>query len=207
MQKIIENKFSTVAAYVQSSVFPRLPQHLYYHNISHTMNDVLPVSIRLAEMEAVTGDDLLLLKVAVLFHDVGFIEQYSGNESIGAEIAGKALTKFDFSQEQISRIGKLIMATRTKVQDNKFVQMAGVDILEKIICDADLDNLGRDDFFEKSDLIRTEMGHFGKTMNNKDWIDYQFLLLKTHEFLTVSAKELRSDGQLKNLARMNGQYC
>jgi predicted metal-dependent HD superfamily phosphohydrolase len=202
MQNIVENKFSIIADYVQSSVFPGLSQHLYYHNISHTMKDVLPVSIRLAEMEAVSGDDLLILKVAVLFHDVGFIKQYFSNESIGVENARIVLPKFDFSQDQISRVGKLIMATRVTVQDGKFIQMAGDDVLEKIICDADLDNFGRDDFFEKSDLIRTEMARFGKTMSDKDWFDYQILLLETHEFLTFSGKKLRADGQLKNLARL-----
>lgn len=202
-----ESKFSAITEYVERSIFPRLPQHLYYHNLSHTMNDVLPASIRLAEMEAVTGDDLFLLEVAVLFHDTGFIEQYSGNEIIGAEIAGKVLQKFDFTNDQISRIKKLIMATQVKIQDKKYFQMAGEDILEKIICDADLDNLGRDDYFEKRDLIRTEMAHFGKSVNDKDWIEYQFLLLETHEYLTESAKKLRADGQMKNLAKLKIQYC
>ena len=206
MQNIIENKFSTIADYVQASVFPGLSPHLYYHNISHTMKDVLPVSVRLAEMEAVSVDDLLILKVAVLFHDVGFIEQYFNNESNGVEIARKILLEFDFSHDQISRVGNLIMATRVTVKDNKFKQMAGDDVLEKIICDADLDNFGRDDFFEKSDLIRAEMACFGKTMSDKDWVDYQILLLETHEFLTMSAKKMRTDGQLKNLARLKYQH-
>ena len=65
-----------ITGFLQREVFSRLPDNLYYHNIDHTLQDVLPAAIRLAEMEAVSSDDLFLLKTAVLFHDTGFIKQY-----------------------------------------------------------------------------------------------------------------------------------
>lgn len=193
---------SGLVTHIQESIFPDLPAHLYYHNPSHTLQDVLPASIKLAEMESISSDDLFLLKVAILFHDTGFTEQYPNNEEIGARIARETLNHFDFSATQISRIEKMILATRVKTQGSKFLQMAGDDILEKIICDADLDNLGRDDFFEKSRQLREEMLHFGRAMNDKDWNEYQFLILESHTYLTDAARKLRKDGQQKNLARL-----
>jgi hypothetical protein len=80
--------------------------------------------------------------------------------------------------------------------------MAGDDILEKIICDADVDNLGRSDFFKKSHLLRKEMSHFGKQFTEQEWYDYLLFILESHTFLTSAAQQLRFKGQLKNLKNL-----
>jgi HD superfamily phosphodiesterase len=76
-----------------------------------------------------------------LFHDVGFIIQYDDNESIGATIAKNYLKSILYPEEKIQIIESLIIATIYSHEPQ--------NLLEKIIKDADTDNLGRDDFFEK----------------------------------------------------------
>ena len=192
--------FNDIARHLQQSIFTRLPEHLYYHNIAHTTLDVLPVAINIASQESVSPDDLFILKTAALFHDTGFIRQYPNNEEIGAQIAEEVLPGFGFSNGQIQRIGSIILATRISPAKDRFMQMAGEDLLEKIICDADLDNLGRDDFFEKSARLREEMSHFAMVTDEKEWIDHLVFMLETHRFYTVSARKHRGEGQQRNLA-------
>lgn len=194
--------FTQLSSHVQQKVFPHLPRHLYYHNSDHTLKDVLPAAMHLAREENISGHDLFILKVAVLFHDTGFIEQYPNNEEIGARIAGETLPDYHFSRKDITRIKNIILATRVSTDHEAFLQMAGDDILEKIMCDADVDNLGRDDFFKKSSHLRKEMGYFGKKVSDHEWNDYQAFILKTHRFLTPSAIRLRGDGQRKNLSKL-----
>jgi uncharacterized protein len=195
-----EDVLIQLSDHLQQTVFSRLPKHLYYHNVEHTFNDVLPAAITLAKNEHIKGHDLFLLKVAVLFHDTGFIQRYPNNEEIGAKIAAETLPDYGFSDKEINRIKNIILATRVSTKNNAFLQMAGDDLLEKIMCDADVDNLGRDDFFEKSSHLRKEMGYFGRKVEDDEWNDYLAFILRTHHYLTPSAQKLRSDGQQKNLS-------
>ena len=191
---------TTITDYLRREVFNVLPDHLYYHNIGHTMDDVLPAAMHLAAAESISADDVFLLKTAALFHDTGFIRRYPNNEEFGAQIAGEVLPGFGFSKEQIQRISNIILATRIAPVKDRFVQSAGDDPLEQIICDADLDNFGRNDFFEKSANLYREMGYFGKVPNDKEWIDYLIFILETHRYYTDSATRLRADGIAVNLA-------
>ena len=75
--------------------------------------------------------------------------------------------------------------------------------LQKIMCDADLDHLGRDDFFEKGDLLRKEWQIFRKKMyNDEQWYKLQLKFLEEHEYFTISAKKLRNRGKLKNIEHL-----
>lgn len=86
------------------------------------------------------NNDLLLLKISALYHDVGFLTIYTGHEEISCEVVSHELYDFGFSKEQVDIICGMIRATKVPQQPQTK--------LEEIICDADLDYLGRDDFFQ-----------------------------------------------------------
>lgn len=190
-----------ITGYLQREIFPALPEHLYYHNRNHTLQDVLPAAVHLGELAAISADDLFLLKTAALFHDTGFIKQYPNNENQGAQIAGEILPRFGYTAAEIQRVSSIILATIISPVKTRFVQSAGDDPLEQLICDADLDNLGRDDFFDKSANLHREMGHFGAVPNDREWIDYLIFILETHRYYTDVATRLRAEGQAANLAQ------
>ena len=69
-----------------------------------------------------------------------------------------------------------------------------------IICDADLDYLGREDFPIISDYLRQELIHVGKIKTNKEWDELQIKFLSTHQYYTSSSKktrDLKKQGNLK----------
>src|SRR5690242_6930177 len=116
-----------------------LPGFLSYHNTGHTL-DVLKQALNIAADEGITSrTDLLLLQTSALYHDVGFIEAYNGHEEKSCEVAQHELAGFGFTGDQIDIICGIIRATKIPQSPNT--------ILEMILCDADLDYLGRTDFF------------------------------------------------------------
>lgn len=117
------------------------PVKMYpYHNIAHTL-DVFGRSHALCTSENISEREMTQVLLAALFHDTGFVKSYSKNETIGIEIAREWLEKYGFPEEDIKAVERLIYVT---------IPNTPVDnLLEGIIQDADLDNFGRDDCFQK----------------------------------------------------------
>ena len=129
--------FAATKRFVLSKLRKELSHKLYYHSPEHTI-DVYYATLRFAKMEKVSGHDLLLLKTAALYHDIGLIKQYREHEAASVQIANETLPEFGYSLEDIKVICHLITCTR--------LPQSAESKLEKILCDADLDYLGRDDF-------------------------------------------------------------
>jgi hypothetical protein len=102
------------------------------------------------------------------------------------------LPSFGYTEAEIDLVCSLINATRLP-------QIANTK-LEKILCDADLDYLGRDDFSMIAHKLRyewEELGYLHSTL--KEWYLLQVEFLEGHQYFTDSAKILRHNGKIKNL--------
>lgn len=186
--------FERAKQYVLARLETELSPHLYYHSLRHTRDDVLPAVERLAGLAGITGEPLLLLQTAALYHDVGWVEQGVNHELIGAKIASATLPQFGYNEEQIAIIFGLIMATR-------WPQFPHTP-LEEMICDADLDSLGRIDFFVTSQLLRLELLLQGTEINQRSWHELQREFLTEHSYFTAVAIALRGERKEKNLAEI-----
>jgi uncharacterized protein len=202
MSGSLEARYKQAEQYVRERMEKELLPALVYHRPQHTFDDVLPAAERLAQAEGVSETETWLLKTAAVFHDLGYIERFNDNEVIGARIAGEVLPGFGYNADEITRIKKVILATTAFVQDGRMGQKAGSDILERIICDADLDNFGRPDFIWLGSLIRQEMENFGSKMSDRAWYERQLVMLKHHVYFTLSARLLRDEGKVGNIARI-----
>ena len=172
-----------VKKFILKKLKKELPHNLTYHSREHT-KDVYKSAKILAKMEQVKGDELTLLLTAVLFHDSGFLWQQYEHEQVSCEIARKYLPEFSYTPEQIERICGMIMATRLpQTPHNK---------PEELICDADLDYLGRDDFFKIGNGLFDELCMYGIINNEHEWNMLQVRFLEKHQYFTESAKKLRS---------------
>jgi predicted metal-dependent HD superfamily phosphohydrolase len=142
-------------------------------------------------MEGETDEGLFLLKSAATYHDAGFVEQYDRNEPVGARLAEEILPKYGYTNQHIETIKELIYVTQIPHQPkNK---------LEEIICDADLDYLGRDDFHEIADKLRRELREHGKLDSDRKWDEIQVQFLTSHRYFTETAIQTRRPKKLKNL--------
>lgn len=168
----------------------KLFKGLHYHGVAHS-KDVVGAAERIALSENVTDEGLFLLKSAATYHDAGFIEEYDNNEPIGARLAGEILPKYGYTEQHIQKIQKLIFVT--KIPHNPTTH------LEEIICDADLDYLGRDDFHEIADKLRLELKEHGKIETRKEWDEIQVSFLKMHKYFTKTAIKTRQKKKMQNL--------
>ena len=202
-----DTKFELAEKYLINRLEKELALNLFYHGVHHTRDDVLPAIIRLAELEGIKGTQLLELKTAALYHDAGYMYLYSKNEIIGSLIAGNSLTQFGYIQNEINSIWKIIMSTEMKNIDDKLTQVPNQNnILEKIMCDADLNYLGREDFFDVSETLRLELIEYGIRFTFEEWNENQKVFLKFHKYFTQSAKDLRETQKWKNLETLKRQY-
>jgi class 3 adenylate cyclase/predicted metal-dependent HD superfamily phosphohydrolase len=167
-----------------------LDTNLHYHCIGHTL-DVVRAAESIAIQEGVTDESLYLLKSAATYHDAGFVEKYDKNEPIGARMAVEILPSYGYTKEQIETVRQLIFVTEIphKPKNN----------LEEIICDADLDYLGRNDFHEIADRLRLELREHGKINSDRQWDELQVNFLTQHKYFTETAKRLRDEKKEMNL--------
>lgn len=167
-----------------------LSPKLHYHSIAHTKDVCLAIE-RLAIAEGITDEGLFLLKSAATYHDAGFVESYEKNEPVGARLAEEILPNYGYSEQHIEQIKKLIYVTQ--------IPHKPTDHLEEIICDADLDYLGRSDFHEIADKLRLELREHGKIDSDRKWDEIQVQFLTSHQYFTETAKRTRDAKKAQNL--------
>lgn len=173
----------------------KIAPELVYHSIDHT-KDVLKCVAEIAYAEGVSPKELLLLKTAALLHDSGFMYVYKDHEEKGCEIAAEKLPAYGYTQADIKEICGMIMATR--------IPQTPTTVLEQILCDADLDYFGRNDYKEISENLFIELKNVNKTINEKQWVQLQIDFLKNHQYFTLTSKNTRDDKKAMVLKKLMG---
>jgi predicted metal-dependent HD superfamily phosphohydrolase len=175
----------------------RIAPGFTYHNVHHT-EEVLTNAERIAKEEGITeGRGLLLLKIAALYHDMGFLVIYKGHEEVSCQMARHDLANDIFSQEDLDTICSIIMATRVPQNPKNH--------LEQIICDADLDYLGRDDFECLSNKLMHEYFQQGMVSSEAEWMSVQINFIESHHYFTKSSQRNRNPKKLKHLENLKAK--
>jgi hypothetical protein len=82
-------------------------------------------------------------------------------------------------------------------------------VLSNILCDADLDYLGRDDFKPIADSLFKELHHLNIVSNIETWNRIQLAFLTRHEYHTDYSKKVRQpvkEQHVKELTTIVEQY-
>ncbi|MFO7868438.1 MAG: HD domain-containing protein [Bacteroidales bacterium] len=189
----MNKKFTYVQSYVLKRMAQELPHYLTYHNVDHTKDVIVRTEI-IADAENISQTDLILVKTAALFHDTGHIIQSKEHEKISCDFARTILPTYDYSKKNIDLVCDIIMATKPPVQPK--------NILEKILCDADLDYLGRDDFIPISDLLFKELYTQNIITDKNEWNKLQLKFISEHHYFTKFAKNNREIQKQKQIAQL-----
>jgi hypothetical protein len=161
--------------------------------VKHTVDVVTEVEL-IGWAEGVKDEDILLLKTAALFHDSGHVVSYDDHEYQGTLLAREILPGFGYSEEQIEKICNIIMATKLPPEPR--------NLLEKIICDADLDYLGRSDMIPVSNTLYKELKEQDKIGTLNDWNRLQIKFISGHQYFTQTARSLREVNKQKQIDRI-----
>src|SRR5438552_2201542 len=104
-------QYQTAENFILEKLKNELPPQLTYHGLHHT-HDVLNAAMNIAEHEEISKEEIQLLRVAVCFHDSGFLFTYKGHEERGCELVRQYLPDLGFNEEQMNLICGMIMATK-----------------------------------------------------------------------------------------------
>lgn len=186
-------RYAELEKYVLDLLERDLNPKLTYHGVHHT-KDVLEVTINYIDIFSVDKNEAVLLKTGALLHDTGFLNTYKDHEEAGVRIAEQLLPGYGYNQDQIAVVSGLIMATKVPQQPG--------NLLQQIICDADLDYLGRDDVYDISETLFEELQHFIDLKEREAWDKIQISFLSSHNFHTDWALKNRKPGKDKYLAEL-----
>jgi uncharacterized protein len=155
--------FDSAEKHIMALLDEKMPK-LQYHNIAH-IYDVLNAALVIASHEQLSADEIKLLRLAALYHDAGFIHSPKNHE------------------EQVTAITNMILATR--------IPQTPTNLLDKVLCDADLDYLGREDFYEIGGRLLEELKAQGVVETEREWNLVQKTFLESHRYHTRFGKENR----------------
>lgn len=181
--------FEQAGEFILHKLENEIPANLCYHNIDHT-KDVYAAAEMIGKAEQVSDYDMKLLLTAACYHDSGFLNVLHEHEAESCHIARENLPGFGFNEEEIDRICGMIMATR--------IPQSPKNKLEEILADADLDYLGRDDFFSIGDTLYHERG----LTDRDDWNRTQLKFIQRHQYFTQTALNLREQKKQENLKKV-----
>lgn len=187
----------TTEDYVRTILSSKTPAHNTYHNLAHT-EDVVRSSIEIGVGEHLAPDDLELIQIATWFHDIGYVEKTAGHEEVSVSYATTFLSDDHYHADKIEKIIGCIRAT--KVPQNPHNK------LEQIICDSDLNHIGRTTFFERNNLFRSEFEYYSHSkINEHDWLTKTIEFLNQHHFFTNYAIKNFNPQKEKNICILKEQ--
>ncbi len=183
MNYISDNLVKEAHEYVFDLFARKLNDNLIYHSPDHT-KEVLKNAEEISEYLKLGINDLNLLRISALFHDVGFIDIYDGHEEKSVEYVKDFLSGYNIDDEVIQRITRVIIATK--------VPQHPLDLISKILCDADLMNMSNEtDYLNDVELLRKEWINSGKEKySKKAFYKVSLDFFKTHEFHTEYGQKI-----------------
>ena len=168
--------------------------NIVYHRLIHTEN-VVTAAIEIAHHYKLSERDRFICIIASWFHDIGYYENKLNHEQIGAKRAEEFLISSGVDEETTSAIKNCILSTK--------IPQSPTNLLEEIVCDADLYHFGNDDFPFQDKLMRKEAEALNHLHIDKDeWHKGTIMLLENHHFHTKYCNELLNKKKKKNLEKL-----
>ncbi|MFB0947667.1 MAG: HD domain-containing protein [Spirosomataceae bacterium] len=183
-------EFEVIYLDVISHLSAELPPYLTYHSVVHTKY-VVKKAIYIAEKENLPQDQLYLLKIAALYHDIGFMFGPKNHEEKGCEIVWDELPRRGLSDEQIMQICEMIRATKIPQKPTSHAA--------EILADADLEYLSTSLFGEVSEYLFQELRFFSKELTREKWNEIQVNFIGNHKYHTKFCKRYKEFRKIRNL--------
>jgi len=196
MQTSIVQRFTLIAPIWLDILEKGLKPELQYHSIHHVLSVIERVEF-IGTYEALDPEQVALIKVAALFHDSGFLEGPKEHELKSCEIVRIQLPQYGFNTAEIEHICAMIMATK--------IPQSPADLMGQVLCDADLDYLGTEDYDGPANQLRHELQAINPAMNPRQWLQLQINFLEKHSFFTNYARVHREPLKKLHLGRLRKQ--
>ncbi|MCD0488669.1 DUF5706 domain-containing protein [Pedobacter sp. MC2016-14] len=183
-----------IKTHISAQFHAHMDDRLIYHNLYHT-EQVVKNTVKIANHYQLGDEDFFVVTAAAWFHDLGYLVEWKHHEDKGAEAAASFLNQLGVDSVLIEKVNACIIATRMPQQPH--------NLLEQIVCDADLYHLGSESFKERNKTMRKEAEAFcGKNIEKGTWRDKTILLFEAHHYHTDFAQQQLNDGKARNLQQL-----
>ncbi len=173
----------------------KLAPYLSYHTYEHII-DVANACDNYIKIYRIDDPMAKLIRIAAVSHDFGYTVSSIDHEELSITLIEPMLRPI-LTKEEIALVNGMIRATKVPQQPRTFY--------DKILADADLDYLGRDDYDELSEKLHQEFLHFGVIKTEREWLDLQINFLESHEYHTLYAKWNRRKLKLSKLKELKSK--
>ena len=184
------NIIQLTEAYILNIFENDLPPELHYHDLDHTMS-VRETSLILGKHYDIGAANMEAMELAALLHDIGYVRAYTGHEAVSAELAETFLSQHNYPPAQITVVKELIDATKLVYEPK--------NLLQRIIKDSDLNNLGQRKYMKTISSLRSEMKTFlGLEFEDAVFMENNLQFMDNHSYFTEKASELFDEKKAKN---------
>ncbi len=147
-----------------------------FHNFNHTLH-VVQKCDELATYYKVSAEDKTSLLTAAWFHDTGYLFGNINHEDVSTKIASDLLNNINANTEYIMQVQALILATKLPAKPT--------NLLQEILCDADLHHLASEDYQQWSNRLRQEMELMtGNSIDATTWTRENISFFEGHRYFT-----------------------
>ena len=175
-----------------------LPIHMYFHNAEHT-ELVLKSATELVKASGVEKEDGNALLLAVLFHNMGYVNGHQKYWVRSAKMAREFLLENQAPKILIEKVVKLI-----ELMDGS---SKPVSELDKLFLDACYSYYGKKSYVKRIRRLRKE--EEGLRVGKKDtlaWQKDQLHKITKHIFYTPFGEELFGKRKLKNIQKLKSAH-
>lgn len=179
--------------YISRLFAEKLPGDLVFHNFHHTTNVVRGVR-DIGRHLHLDKEQKEILILAAWFHDSGHIIKYIGHEEESQKLAKAWLEKEKYPVDKTEQVLACIAATHLPQQPH--------DLLQQILCDADLYHLSLGEYCHLQFQLREEIKRiFNKKYTDLEWMKENLKFIHQHEYFTSYAKTVLEERKQKNYAK------
>lgn len=179
--------------YIARLLAKQLSPDLLFHNFHHTLNVVRGVRIISRNLQ-LTSDQLEILLIAAWFHDSGHIKTYKGHEMESQQLAKVFLERHQYPSEKTAEVLACIGATQMPQQPQ--------NLLQQVICDADLFHLSLPEYPHLQHQLREEWGRvLNKTYTEEEWLEENLSFLEHHQYFTTFGQKVLAKKKWKNIEK------
>ncbi|MCW3461826.1 Pycsar system effector family protein [Chitinophaga nivalis] len=168
---------------------------LVYHNLEHT-HQVVQAASQIAAHYRLQDDELLAVYIAAWFHDAGYLYG-PGNqhEENGAKEALHFLQQQQVAENVQQMVQGAIMATK--------MPQSPKNLVEQIVCDADLFHLGSATYSTRNKLLRQEVAlTHEQEIPATQWLAGNIRFLTEHHYWTDYARTLQKQQKEENIEKL-----
>ncbi|MEQ1747013.1 MAG: HD family phosphohydrolase, partial [Saprospiraceae bacterium] len=177
-------------SFVEAFFAENVPAKFVFHDFEHTVQTVGAVKV-IAEGCQLDAHTIELLQLATWFHDTGYAQGPEDHEERSCSNAERFF-KGRISDDDLNTVFRCIRATK--------VPQRPADLLEQIICDADLSHLGMEMYWGRNSKLRQEFVLTrNKVMSDEEWVDFELNFMLAHDYHTIVAREMLNKRKAKHI--------